>query len=236
MWEFCGGWGSERVFARPTPRLAAHRPHKRTKWRFALSGMGRCPLPRVGQLISWLATSARRASFTAARDSGAQRPLLQPSNLGERGNAPPLPRREAPSCAFVFRRGPRWRASRSAGLEGSARQRASTSDFVQLSERRERSEHSEFCTMPSRPSTAVCPAESWTARPGSPFFAYFLWRSKDSRSPVGASPDAVPRQWKESPNPTQSVPCGNTNIARVLPLPTVAVDLAVLPFSDASMR
>jgi len=40
-------------------------------------------------------------------------------------------------------------------------------------------------------SIAGHPTEGRAAEPGSPFFAYFLWRSKESESPAGASPGTV---------------------------------------------
>ena len=50
-------------------------------------------------------------------------------------------------------------------------------------------ERSEFARTPPGPSTAACPAlQRRDDAPGSPFFASFLWRDKERKSPAGARP------------------------------------------------
>ncbi len=56
-------------------------------------------------------------------------------------------------------------------------------------------ERSEFCETPRNASTAGCPQRSGGSQTvGSPFFAYFLWRDKESKSPAGARPGQRPLQ------------------------------------------
>jgi hypothetical protein len=56
-------------------------------------------------------------------------------------------------------------------------------------------ERSEFCETPRNASTAGCPQRSGGSQTvGSPFFAYFLWRDKESESPAGARPGQRPLQ------------------------------------------
>ncbi len=56
-------------------------------------------------------------------------------------------------------------------------------------------ERSEFCETPRNASTAGCPERSAGSQTvGSPFFAYFLWRDKESESPAGARPGLRPLQ------------------------------------------
>jgi len=56
-------------------------------------------------------------------------------------------------------------------------------------------ERSEFCETPRNASTAGCPERSAGSQTvGSPFFAYFLWRDKESKSPAGARPGQRPQQ------------------------------------------
>jgi hypothetical protein len=56
-------------------------------------------------------------------------------------------------------------------------------------------ERSEFCETPRNASTAGCPQlRCGSQTVGSPFFAYFLWRDKESKSPAGARPGLRPLQ------------------------------------------
>ncbi len=56
-------------------------------------------------------------------------------------------------------------------------------------------QRSEFCETPRNASTAGCPQRSGGSQTvGSPFFAYFLWRDKESESPAGARPGLRPLQ------------------------------------------
>ena len=48
-------------------------------------------------------------------------------------------------------------------------------------------QRSEFCDAPPTRAPQGTPRAARGAEPGSPFFAYFLWRSKESRSPAGAN-------------------------------------------------
>jgi hypothetical protein len=62
-------------------------------------------------------------------------------------------------------------------------------------------ERSEFCGPPPESSTAGFPQRSGgTQTVGSPFFAYFLWRSKESESPAGATPGLGKQPPKRSQN------------------------------------
>ena len=74
------------------------------------------------------------------------------------------------------------------GGRGSAACRASCSDSLRLSERREHSERSEFRSAAPRPSIAGCPQRSGGTRPaGSPFslVTFFLARQKESDCAAG---------------------------------------------------
>ncbi len=56
-------------------------------------------------------------------------------------------------------------------------------------------ERSEFCKTPRNASTAGCPQlRCGSQTVGPPFFAYFLWRDKESESPAGARPGQQPQQ------------------------------------------
>ena len=68
-----------------------------------------------------------------------------------------------------------WEASRSAGVWGRARQRASSTDFARLSERSGRRPRSEFGARPQTPSTAEQSGPSRTASVGSPFFCLLFF-------------------------------------------------------------
>jgi hypothetical protein len=57
-----------------------------------------------------------------------------------------------------------------------------------LSERSGQRPRSELGAAPQDRAPQSSPAKGRTATVGSPFFAYFLWRSKESRSPAGARP------------------------------------------------
>ena len=145
------------------------------------------PFPPAGE-------GARRH---AARSSGADEPKAEPSD-GPSG-------RYLPSGRAEKRRA--W------GGRGSAACRASCSDLLRMFERRERSEQSEFRSAAPRPSIAGCPQRSEGTRPvGSPFFAYFLWRDKESRSPAGANsrpaapPPHHPSKARQSPNGSRRNP------------------------------
>jgi hypothetical protein len=57
-------------------------------------------------------------------------------------------------------------------------------------------ERSEFARTPPGPSNAACPAlQRRDDAPGSPFFAYFLWRDKESEAPAGARPGKASEPW-----------------------------------------
>ena len=91
---------------------------------------------------------------------------------------------------------------RSAGCGAGAQRsmRASCADSLRLSERRERSEQSEFRSAAPRTSIAGCPQRSAGTRPvGPPFFCLlFFGGAKKSRSPAGANsrPTAHPHHEK----------------------------------------
>ena len=145
------------------------------------------PFPPAGE-------GARRH---AARSSGAGQPKA------ERSDGP---------CGLHFPSG-RAEKRRAWGGRGSAACRASCSDLLRMFERRERSEQSEFRSAAPRPSIAGCPQRSEGTRPvGSPFFAYFLWRDKESRSPAGANsrpaapPPHHPSKARQSPNGSRRNP------------------------------
>jgi len=96
---------------------------------------------------------------------------------------------QRPHCSWAP-----WVASRSAGLWGRARKRASSTDFARLSERSGRRPRSEFGARPQRPSTAEPSATGRPPPSGPPFFAYFLSgkRKKVSRL-SGRHPDSASR-------------------------------------------
>ena len=84
------------------------------------------------------------------------------------------------------------------GGRGSAACRASCSDLLRMSERRERSEQSEFRSAASRPSIAGCPQRSEGTRPVGPPFLWLLFfgETKESDCAAGRTsrPAALPRQ------------------------------------------
>ena len=83
-----------------------------------------------------------------------------------------------------------------------------------LSERRERSEHSEFGARPQTPSTAEQSALGGPPPSGSPFLGYFFWRSKRSNSPAGATSRQQPHAVRRSKdNPLINTPPANESTA-----------------------
>ena len=139
------------------------------------------PFPPAGE-------GARRH---AARSSGADEPKAEPSD-GPSG-------RYLPSGRAEKRRA--W------GGRGSAACRASCSDSLRLSERRERSEQSEFRSAAPRPSIAGCPEAKRRGHGqwGRLFFGYFLLaRQKKVTAPPGAHPGQQRLQsMPDSPRRTQ---------------------------------
>ena len=139
------------------------------------------PFPPAGE-------GARRH---AARSSGAGQPKAEPSD-GPSG-------RYLPSGRAEKRRA--W------GGRGSAACRASCSDSLRLSERRERSEQSEFRSAAPRPSIAGCPEAKRRGhgQRGRLFFGYFLLaRQKKVTAPPGAHPGQQRLQsMPDSPRRTQ---------------------------------
>jgi len=89
----------------------------------------------------------------------------------------------------VLSRHPLWpcREAQGVGRAWAAQHvQASCTDSLRLSERRERSEHSEFRSAAPRPSITGCPQRSEGTRPaGSPFFGSFLWQSKERDCAAG---------------------------------------------------
>ena len=167
---------------------------------FEVGACGRAAFP--GRTKRWpspqsFPPAGEGARRHAARSSGADEPKAEPSD-GPSG-------RYLPSGRAEKRRA--W------GGRGSAACRASCSDLLRMFERRERSEQSEFRSAAPRPSIAGCPQRSEGTRPvGSPFFAYFLWRDKESRSPAGANsrpaapPPHHPSKARQSPNGSRRNP------------------------------
>ena len=78
-------------------------------------------------------------------------------------------RSKRPYCSWAP-----WEASRSTGVWGRARKRASTTDFARLSERSGRRPRSEFCARPQTPSTAEQLALGRPPPSGRLFFGDFL--------------------------------------------------------------
>src|SRR6218665_3261390 len=57
-------------------------------------------------------------------------------------------------------------------------------------------ERSEFARTPPGPSNAACPQRKRRVdESGSLFFAYFLWRDKESEAPAGARPGNATKPW-----------------------------------------
>ena len=87
----------------------------------------------------------------------------------------------------------RERTARSGGAGGRARSAHQRLTSRSLFERSGCKPRSEFCASPPDRAPQRTPGEARGAAPGSPFFAYFLWRSKESRSAVGPRPDTSPQ-------------------------------------------
>ena len=148
--------------------------------------------------------SGRGSKKAAARSSGADQPKAERSD-GPSG----LP---LPSGRAEKRRA--W------GGRGSAACRASCSDSLRLSERRERSEQSEFRSAAPRPSIAGCPeAKRRGHGQRGRLFLWLLsfWRDKKKvTAPPGAHPgqqrivrkDRQPGHEAPAPHPTPQIESG----------------------------
>ena len=117
--------------------------------------------------------------------------------------------KQRPHCSWAP-----WEASRSAGVWGRVRSTLRNLTSRRLSERRERSEHSEFGARPQTPSTAEQSALGGPPPSGSPFLGYFFWRSKRSNSPAGATSRQQPHAVRRSKdNPLINTPPANESTA-----------------------
>jgi len=67
-------------------------------------------------------------------------------------------------------------------------------------------QRSEFCDAPPDRAPQGTPRAARGAPSGSPFFAYFLWRRKESRPPAGAGPGLLASGQSSKNNPTRG-PC-----------------------------
>jgi len=98
-------------------------------------------------------------------------------------------RSKRPYCSWAP-----WEASRSTGVWGRARKRASTTDFARLSERSGRRPRSEFCARPQTPSTAEQLALGRPPPSGRLSFGSFsLAKQRKGTALSGAHPDSASR-------------------------------------------
>jgi hypothetical protein len=97
--------------------------------------------------------------------------------------------KRAERCARGWRRG----AQGLRGARVSAHQQLTSR---RLSERSAQRARSEFGATPQDRAPQSSPASGRTATVGSPFFDYFLWRSKESNSAAGPRPGMQPRSEK----------------------------------------
>ena len=172
------------------------------------------------QAGSWKAAS--HLAWRLRRLTHAQPPSPRPlPPAGEGARKPPREaaaltnRRPSAAMARVDFSPPLWpcREAQGVGRAWAAQQaHASCSDSLRLFERSAQA-RSEFRSAAPRPSIAGCPQRSEGTRPvGSPFFAYFLWRDKESRSPAGANsrpaapPPHYPSKARQSPNGSRRNP------------------------------
>ena len=182
-----GGEGQPRgrkpsMTTRKSPRLPFH------AWRASsLFGLQRLTNKREQlRFLNWFALTLLRQAQDRPSLSQREREQIEPREAAALIKPGP-----SAAMARVRNSKPLLAVPRSAGRGAGAQRsmRASCSDSLPLFERRERSERSEFGSAAPRPSIAGCPQRSEGTRPvGSAFFAYFLCRDKESRSPAGANP------------------------------------------------
>jgi hypothetical protein len=175
----------------PSSHLGCEPP---SRWRSCPRG---APALRTGKAGSEAVARSRFAALAMRAGGGRQRSLSafdhhSPLSLRYRRPAPKQASRYKAKRGYCSS-GPRWRRRGAQGLGWHA-QRASKTDFVQLSERSGRRPRSEFCTTPQARAPQSSPSLGRTADRGrllaSPnlrFLAYFFWRSKRSDSPDGAN-------------------------------------------------
>jgi hypothetical protein len=123
--------------------------------------------------------------------SGERRPFdkLRANGVGKTEAMRSEPRR-------IASRG--WRRG-AQGLRGARASALREHSSRLLSERSERSSRSELGAAPQDRAPQSSPAKGRTATVGSPFFGYFLWRSKESNSAAGPRPGAASRSEKPQP-------------------------------------
>jgi hypothetical protein len=152
-------------------RSVLRTPHKALRCSTALKGPKSNTLARFAGLV----LSAR---FASCWKGG---PLCGPASEGDA--------KRAERCARGWRRG----AQGLRGARVSAHQQLTSR---RLSERSAQRARSEFGATPQDRAPQSSPASGRTATVGSPFFDYFLWRSKESNSAAGPRPGMQPRSEK----------------------------------------